>query len=37
MLGQSDLKYSGYEHKLSFWHMVDNPLLMIEQKDGIQK
>ena len=30
MLGQNDTKYANYEHKISFWQMVENPLL-IEQ------
>ena len=32
MLGQSDAKYCGYEHILSLWSMVDNPLLEMEHK-----
>ena len=30
MLGQNETKYNNYEHKISFWQMVENPVL-IEQ------
>ena len=30
LLGQSDAKHASYEHKLSFWQMVENPILAVE-------
>ena len=36
MLGQTEKTIANYEHKLTFWHMVNNPALQ-EQPDIKQK
>jgi len=32
MIGQTDSNYSNYEHKISFWQMVSNPVLAEQEK-----
>ena len=33
MLGQSDTLLSNYEHRISFWHMVPNPILTSKENE----